>query len=249
MSKSSPFEAVHQKLGANFSEYNGWRLPSDYGDPAAEARAIDEGIAAFDLSSFGKISIKGPISKAVVENLLPADTDIPAEGLWIWAGFGDKQEKITDLIRVGNIDGNYMVFTSPENREAVFTSVQQIANEKGPEDVKVVDLTEKTGMLGVYGPSAVTAVGNILPFDISGVGKEGICNVSFFMMSVTIVRGSWVGADGFELLCPAMACNMAGAAISKYHARENMTPAGMESLQKAIAAAKPPFSGSNLPRE
>jgi aminomethyltransferase len=246
MSKSSPFESVHERLGANFSEYNGWRLPCDYGDPAAEARAIDEGIAAFDLSSFGKISIKGPVSKAVVENLLSENTDTPAEGFWIWAGFGDKQEKVTDLIRVGNIDGNYMIFTSPENREAVFASAQQIAGQKEPGDVNVIDLTEKTGMLGVYGPGAVTAVGNILPFDISGVGKEGICNVSFFMMSVTIIRGSWVGADGFELLCPAMACNMAGAAISKYHARENMVPAGMECLQKAIAAAKPHFSGSNL---
>ena len=42
MSLSSPFEAVHQRMGANFSEYDGWRLPKEFGDPAAERAALEK---------------------------------------------------------------------------------------------------------------------------------------------------------------------------------------------------------------
>jgi glycine cleavage system aminomethyltransferase T len=42
MTKSSPFESVHKKLGANFAEFDNWLLPSDYGDIATETKAIQD---------------------------------------------------------------------------------------------------------------------------------------------------------------------------------------------------------------
>ena len=40
MARPSPFQVVHEKMGARFAEYDGWRLPKDYGDTAAERQAL-----------------------------------------------------------------------------------------------------------------------------------------------------------------------------------------------------------------
>ncbi len=80
MSKSSPFESVHERLGANFGEYNGWRLPSDFGDVAAESESLYSNCAAFDLCSFGKIIVKGRNASELIDKLVTANTSYHIAG-------------------------------------------------------------------------------------------------------------------------------------------------------------------------
>jgi len=244
MANSSPFEAVHKHLGANFSEYDGWRLASDYGDRAAEDKALEEASAAFDLSSFGRITIKGTDGEAVIDKLLAGGAERCGDGKWVWAVVGDTQTQSADILRVGKVSGAYIIFTLPAKRQRVLTLAQACANEHALSDVKITDITEKTAMLGIYGPEAVKTTASILPFDIAGIAAGDITNISFFMISVTIVRGGWLDADGVELLCPALVAPMVLRAVEKYRKRANITPAGMDCLKKAMAQANRPFDGS-----
>jgi glycine cleavage system aminomethyltransferase T len=54
------------------------------------------------------------------------------------------------------------------------------------------------------------------------------------MISVTALRGGWAGSDGLELICPTSAAGLAAGAIAKYHKQQNITPAGMDCLMRAI---------------
>lgn len=241
MSKSSPFESVHEKLGAEFGQYHGWRLPKGYGDLGAESKGLYDSCAAFDLSSFGKISIKGPAGRALVDTMLGNDTEKPSEGRWIWGWCSDEQGDVVDNLRVGWTKDGFMLFTTPRSRETVLTLAEQIGEKYKKSDVQIADITEKTGMLGIYGPKSPEAVANILPFDIADMGQGDITSFSMFMMSITIIRGSWVGLCGVELLCPASVCQMAAGAVEKYHKREGIVPAGMDCLKTAMAEAAMPF--------
>jgi len=242
MPKASPFEAVHRVLGANFAKYDGWWLPSNYGDGPTEAEALAQGCAAFDLSSFGKITIKGAHSEALMDKLLTGGTEKCCEGKWIWAGLSDESGEGGDMLRVGKIGKEYTLFTLPAQRETVLTLAGASADEAGLGDVKIADITEKTAMLGVYGPEAVRIADSILPFDIAGVGEAELKKIALFMISATIIRGSWFGADGVELLCPASVAQMAAGVVAKYHERANITPAGMDCLQGAIANRRIDYS-------
>ncbi len=246
MAKSSPFEAVHEHLGANFSEYDGWRLASDYGDLAAENKALQEASAAFDLSSFGRITIKGVHSEAVIDKLLAGDVKRCDDGKWIWAVVSDRQSRSADVLRVGKASGAYIIFTLPAKRQRVMTLAQACADEHGPGDVKITDITEKTAMLGIYGPEAVKTTASILPFDIAGISAGDITNISFFMITVTILRGGWLATDGLELLCPASVAPMTAGVFTKYRERANITPAGMDCLKRAMAQTHKPFDRSEL---
>ena len=232
MAKSSPLEGVHKALGANFAEYDGWWLPSDYGDGPAEAEALAEGCAAFDLSSFGKITIKGAGSEALMNKLLAGGSEKCCEGKWVWAGLREGG----DMLRVARLGAGFTVFTLPAQAETVLRLAQGSAEEANLGDVKIADITNKSAMLGVYGPQAAQIADSILPFDIAGVGN--IMKVTFFMISATIIRGSWTGADGIELLGPASVAQMAAGVVAKYRDRANITPAGMDCLQKAIASGQ-----------
>lgn len=230
MSKSSPFQVVHERMGANFAEYDGWNLPKDFGNPEAEAEALHNSSAAFDLCSFGRITIKGADADNLIDSLIPAD-DKPVEGKWRRTSLNPDHDK---NLRIGKVKGSFLILTPPSQVQSVLSDIRACSDQKQLSNILITDITDKTAMLGIYGPQAAQAVDNILPFDLSTIGPESITLMSFFMISITILRGSWTGGDGIELLCPASAAPMAAGAISKYNQRENITAAGMDCLLKSM---------------
>ena len=130
----------------------------------AEKAALKDESVSFDLSSFGKITLKGKASRKILEDLL-ADSKTPFDEEWKWAKIATPDS--TELkIRTGYINGIYMVFTMPRDRKNVLAIIENAAKNT-PDDVVIDDITEKTGMLALYGPGAVKAASNILPFGIS----------------------------------------------------------------------------------
>lgn len=222
MAKSSPFEGVHQQLGARFAEYDGWRLPQDYGDPAGERAALSNSSAAFDLCSFGRFSV--PVAGAGgLTGLLTAGTSLPEDGTWVRSAMDG-----TGLVRIARIRNQYLVLTRPQDRQAMQERIQKAG-------IAAVDVTDKTGMLGVYGPDAFRAISKIVPLDFSELAPGSAVSHSFFMITVTVLRGGWLNTDGLELICPASAAGLAGGAIAKYHKQQNIVPAGMDCLLQALA--------------
>ncbi len=229
MSLSSPFERVHERMGARFNEYDGWRLPADFGDPAAENVALQTGSAAFDLSSFGRIAVKGGDAERLV-SALAGETALPHDEQW---------RLIPDLdgsgpLRIGCVKGGWLILTLPWRRADVIERINSLAASAEPSGVSIADMTEKTAMLGIYGPKSFAAIAKILPFDLSDLAPGGIRAMSFLMITITILRGGWTRADGVELICPAPAAPMAAAAVAKYQQRENIVPAGMDCLADAL---------------
>ncbi len=220
MAKSSPFDGVHQQMGAQFAEYDGWRLPKNFGDPAAERGALTQSSAAFDLCSFGRFSV--PVAGAAALAGLLAEGALPDDGAWIRTSMNG-----SGPVRTARIRNQYLVLTMPGGRQAALERMQKAG-------IAAVDVTDKTGMLGVYGPDAFRAVSKIVPLDLSELTPGSAVSHSFFMITVTVLRGGWLNTDGLELICPASAAGLAAGAIAKYHKQQNIVPAGMDCLIQAI---------------
>jgi len=236
MAKSSPFEVIYERLGANFSEYDGWRLPEDFGDAAAESKALLEGSAAFDLSSFGRIRVTGAGGWGLLDRLLLGGGKEMEIDKWAWSVIC-RESGGGYVVRLVRTNKGYIVFTMPAETQSVLSLLQaEAGGESG--GVKVVDITEQTALMGIYGPKAVGAVDRILPLDVSKIEPFCVLSMSVFMMKITIIRGSWVGLDGLELLFPASAAVMAAGAVAKYHKQAGIVPAGMFCLQNAMASAE-----------
>ena len=85
MALTTPFQAVHEQFNANFAEYDAWQMPSDFGDIDAELKALATHCVAFDLSSFGRISISGPGCDELIDKILADKTSDLEDGKWVWA--------------------------------------------------------------------------------------------------------------------------------------------------------------------
>ena len=248
MSKASPLESLHRQLNAEFGEYCGWELPRCYGDVQTEINGLHESCAAFDLSSFGRIEIKGAGCGEFVNKLLANDIAGLEEGKWSKGIVCDEGGKIVDFVRIARKGNSYLLLTRPAGRAAVI-EVCKICKDKFGLSVEIVDQTEKTAMVAVYGPRAVDAMNNIIPLELSDIEKGCFKSFSLFMMSIMVIRGGWLGEDGLELICPASAAKFAGGAIEKYHKKENVVPGGMDCME-AEMNKQYAFSGlSELPAE
>ena len=229
MAKISPFDAVHRQMGARFAEFDGWTLPADFGDVQAEADALQSHCAVVDLSSFGRLSIKGGPIAAFIGELL--DGGKVHDGRWTWATLVKAGMHLP--CRIARLNGEAIIFTPPGTDQAAADAIQKQADQHT--GITVTNQTDKTAMLGLYGPAALASIRDVLPFDISDFEKGDIRKMSFFMINFTLLRGSWVNhGDGLEIICPATAGPLAAGAIAKVRHKKNLTPAGMNSLQTAM---------------
>jgi aminomethyltransferase len=225
MAKTSPFEAVHLQLGATMKDYDGWRLPSGYGSIETERQALKSHCVAFDLSGFGRVSVKGPDAAKLLEKMGFSDLPLRASQEWKWVNNGSQRYRIAAL------QSEYVVFSMPG---VDFISKLRDLADKSNLDIQIADLSEKTALLGLYGPQAFTSMSNLLPFEIDELEPGAAMPFSFFMINFTLLRGSWLDGEGLELMGPVSTAGLVGGAISKYHKKYNITPAGMECLLSAM---------------
>lgn len=249
MSNPTPFFDLHTALGGAIVDYGGWTLPADYGDPAAELAALHRSSAAFDLSAFGRISIGGAQSGSLMEKLLAGSTASLVHSKCIWSFICHRTGRLADIVRAAQLDDSYLLLTSPGKSHTIVELAQAAASEFGLTKVRIVDQTSHTGMLGIYGPGSFQAVSNIMPIDLSSLKPGAALKLSIMIASVIILRDTWLGFDGIELIGPSMACKMAANAVERYHKREHITPAGMECLEVASTEASLPLvlTGQALP--
>lgn len=228
MTKISPFHQIHQNLGAAFDEFDGWHLPRDFGSPQTEQNAILNHCAAVDLSNFGRISVKGDwqplLDKAGIRPSVPL-----AEGRWCWAAQNGQSH-----LRIGKIGSEVLILTLPGRDRTLLSRLRQIADALNPPPA-VLDLSDSTGMLGLYGPNAFRSAARIVPFELEELQPEGLMKISLFMFNLFVLRGSWLNSDGLELLCPASAGTLAAGSIAKAGQKYNITPAGMTAFRELLA--------------
>lgn len=56
----TPLASYHEKLGARWTEFGGWRMPVHYSSIIEEHRCVRERVGLFDLSHMGEIIVAGP---------------------------------------------------------------------------------------------------------------------------------------------------------------------------------------------
>ena len=61
----SPLTEHHRRLNAQLVTEDGWELPRSYGDVEGERRAIRDGLAIADITSRGKIDVRGQVDSSL----------------------------------------------------------------------------------------------------------------------------------------------------------------------------------------
>jgi glycine cleavage system T protein len=249
--RRSPLHERAEAAGAVFGEVAGWERANWYaaagkgstysyswGRPewftnwASEHQAAREGVALFDLSSFGKLLVQGRDTARMLQHLSTSDIDV-APGVVVYTQWLNGQAGIeADVTLTRLAEDRYLVMTAAAT---VGREVEWLRRHIGGLFVTVTDVSAGYAMLSVMGPRSRGLLSSLTDANLSDEAFpfRSSQEIDLGLTFVRATRISFVGELGWELLVPAdqavhvydavvKAGQQAGLQHSGYHALNSL---------------------------
>ena len=221
--RTSPFYPCLQELGAVFGEKNGWERvnyfepgkawrragadqkawgwerPDYFEHVGREVKAARERVALIDMTSFGKIEVRGTGALAFLQKLAANDIEKPIGSVTYTQFLNTK----------GGIESDVTIVRLADNEFRVISGTSFVANDLGwirrhmPGDgsVEVADVTEDWGCLSLCGPHARSVLQSASSSDVANEAFPYMSAQSIDLRgaSVWAQRVSYAGELGWEL--------------------------------------------------
>ncbi|MBI2956258.1 MAG: aminomethyl transferase family protein, partial [Acidobacteria bacterium] len=194
--RSSALEATLGALGARFASVRGCRVPEQFGDVAAECRAVRQSAGVIDRSDRAYLTASGPDAASYLQRMTSNDIEGLAPGQGCYALQLTAHGHIVADFYALRMGDHVLLETDWVRREPLREILEKhiVADE-----VELADQSEQLAALAVEGPAAgklLTAAGAVaLP------GKE--LNHTWVKLGETpvlIVRLSETGEEGYRLI-------------------------------------------------
>jgi folate-binding protein YgfZ len=225
--RKSPLDETHERLGAEIREEGEWRLPSSYGDPAAEYHAVRDGSGAglIDFSSRGRIEVSGSDAVQFLNGLITNDVKALAEGAWMRAAFPNVQGRLIAETRVLRLAVDRFLFDTEAASRAIVLKTLERFTLAG--DFRVADLTEAVALVSVQGARAAKLIAATLGDDAASVERWRIVHAEWNGQPLHVIRATATAEDGFELFVKASGAASLWDALMTAGAR----PVGFDALE------------------
>jgi sarcosine oxidase, subunit alpha len=224
--KRSALHARHRELGATVQWAGDWRRTYDYGDPEAEALAVQKDAGLIDVSTLGKLLLRGPDAGELLDRLYPNRLSNLAVGRIRYGVLLSEAGRITDDGTVCRLDDEtFYVTTTSSGAGAVEQWISWwLADWRL--DARVTDVTQGVAAMNVAGPRARAILGELTDLDCSNDAFAYLDAKHAEVAGVPclVLRIGFVGEVGYELHCPAAQAAHVWDAIAAAGAR----PFGLE---------------------
>ncbi|MBZ4333640.1 glycine cleavage system aminomethyltransferase GcvT [Corallococcus sp. AS-1-12] len=199
MTRRTPLNEAHRKLGARMVDFAGWDMPVQYSSVIAEHEAVRTAVGLFDVSHMGEIEFTGPGALETVNRLISNDLSRCQDGQAVYAGLlNDLGGFVDDVVAYRFSPERILICVNSSNREKDFAWMSARA-----EGVKPVDRSDEYAQIAVQGPRAVGLVQRLTKSDLSQVGTYRFTEGEVAGVKAIISRTGYTGEDGFELYCAA----------------------------------------------
>ena len=180
-----------------------WHRPNWYAHTAAECRAVREGVAIFDLSSFGKHLIQGRDACRLLQRLCANDVDVEP-GRIVYTHMLNRRGGIETDVTVNRLSGDrFMVVSSavfqPRDRAWIESHIDP------GEHVFLTDVTSGWAVLSVQGPRSRALLQSLTDADLSNEAFPFATSreIDLGFGRALANRLTFVGELGWELYIPA----------------------------------------------
>lgn len=255
--RSTTLEAVHESLGATFTDFAGWKMPVRYDSDLAEHRAVRESAGLFDLSHMGEIHLRGPEAGAALDFALAGKLSTVAVGRAKYSLLlSEEGGVIDDIIAYRLSEEHFLVVANASNAEV--DAAELLARAEGF-DVEVDDASARTSLLAVQGPAAEqilldamaadgSAIGGLTAEDITGMKNYRFAKGTFGGEEMLVARTGYTGEDGFELYVPNAQATALWELLTAAGG-DRLAPCGLACRDTLRLEAGMPLYGNELSRE
>ena len=159
----------------------------------------DGGAGLIDLSEArGRIRVGGSEAVMFLNGLITNDVKNLGAKRWMPAVFPTVQGRLIGAVRVIRGSGaSFLIDTETASHEAVLKTISRFTLAG---DFKVSDVTAETALLTVQGQGAAQVVEKVLETPVSEMAQDGVSEIEWQNVPVTIIRASHTGEEGFDLV-------------------------------------------------
>jgi len=167
-----------------------------------EYRAVRAGGAGLiDLSAArGRIVVGGSEAVQFLNGLVTNDVKTLAEGSWMQAALPNVQGRLLASVRVLHRADGFLFDTEAATREVLLKTFGRFTLAG---DFRVTDLTEETATLSMQGARAAEIVESLFGKEASRVGRGRVFETLWQGESLSLIRATHTGEDGFDLFMNA----------------------------------------------
>jgi heterotetrameric sarcosine oxidase gamma subunit len=216
--------ALHERLaaaGACFGEVAGYERANWFAQPgstpryeysygrqnwfaqsAAEHRAVREGVALFDQSSFAKFSLRGRDAARVLGRTCANDVDVPVGRIVYTQWLNERGGIEADLTVTREDEDAYLIVSACATQTRDFSWLCRSI----PDDARAaaVDVSSAYAVLGLMGPRSRELLAALTDADLSNAafpfGTSRLIDLGYARVRAS--RITYVGELGFELYIP-----------------------------------------------
>ncbi|HET8979239.1 MAG TPA: 2Fe-2S iron-sulfur cluster-binding protein [Solirubrobacteraceae bacterium] len=204
--KRSAIHNRHRALGATIKWAGDWRRAYDYGDPAAEALAVNRAAGLIDVSTLGKLIVRGPEAGEFLDRLYPNRFSNLKPGRIRYGVISSDAGRIVDDGTICRIDEDtFYVTTTSSGAGAVEEWFSWWLADWG-NDVTLTDVTQGLGAVNLAGPRAreiLSAAAPELDCSNEAFGYLDARQARVAGVECLILRIGFVGEVGYEIHFPA----------------------------------------------
>jgi sarcosine oxidase subunit alpha len=195
----------HAEMGGDIIWTGAWKRPHSYGDAPAEAMAVHDSLGIIDVSTLGKLLVKGPDAAAFLERLYPSRYGDLKPGRIRYALLGTDAGRIMDDGTVAYLGNDTYYVTTTSTGAGAVVEWFEWWNAVWHMDVEIVNLTGAIAAVNVAGPNARAVMEKLTDLDVSADGFKYLDAKEALVAGVPclILRIGFVGELGYEIHFPS----------------------------------------------
>ncbi|MCC6463604.1 MAG: glycine cleavage system aminomethyltransferase GcvT [Saprospiraceae bacterium] len=205
--KSTPLTEKHQALGAKMAEFAGYNMPISYTSITDEHQAVRTAVGVFDVSHMGEFIVKGKEATLFLQSATSNDVSKLQPGDIQYSCLPNKKGGIVDDLLVYRLDDEpemteagvqtYMLVVNASNETKDWRWLKRLSRGF---DVKMQNISAKTGLIAVQGPKAVEALKKLTDIDLGSMKYYSFRRGRFAGCKNVIVSATgYTGSGGFEI--------------------------------------------------
>jgi 4-methylaminobutanoate oxidase (formaldehyde-forming) len=177
----------------------GWSRPPWLEAVAEEHRAVRERVGLIDLTSFGKIEVRGAGALGLLQRVATANLDRPIGSVVYTQWLDGRAGMVADVTHVRLAGDRFRVVTGAGYAASDLGWLQ--LHVRDGESVQLRDASDELACLGLWGPSARDVLGAVTDDDVSNAGfpPRTAATLQVGGGEVLAQRISYAGELGWEL--------------------------------------------------
>ena len=228
--KRSSIHGRHRELGANIKWAGDWRRAYDYGDPQAEALAVHQAAGLIDVSTLGKLLVRGPDAGEFLDRLYPNRFSDLKPGRIRYGVISSDAGRIVDDGTICRIDDDTFYVTTTSSGAGAVEEWFSWWLADWRMRVQLTDVTQGLSAVNLAGPRAREILGELTELDCSAEGFRYLDGRQGRVAGVPclILRIGFVGEVGYEIHFAAAYGEHVWDALMQAGGDKGLRPFGLE---------------------